>query len=99
MNTIRRILIAIVGSVLFNILLLVVSAGNDGSNSSRFWPVIDFVSKPSTLVARSLFPNVSIEEMVFTSMMVSTVYFGLLIWLGLTLFVSLRTSIRRHRSF
>jgi hypothetical protein len=97
MNTIRRILIAIAGSFLFNILLLVVSAGNDGRNSSRFWQAIDFVSRPSTLVAQSLFPNVSIEEMVFTSMMVSTVYFGLLIWLALTLFFSLRTSVRRHR--
>jgi hypothetical protein len=99
MKTIRRIVAAILASLIFNILLMAASPGSQAANSSLFWRFVDLVSKPATLVVEAIVPRgPSIEEMAFASMIVSVGYFAIVIWLGLTLFSSLRTLNRRRYS-
>jgi hypothetical protein len=72
MKTIRRIVAAILASLIFNILLMAASPGSQGANSSFFWRFIDLVSKPATLVVEAIIPRgPSLEEMAFASMIVS----------------------------
>jgi len=92
MKTIPRILIAVLASFLFNILLLVLSAGDREGNFSRFWRFIDFITEPPTFVANALFQSLPPAKMAFAWMAVSIVYFAVVIWIGITLFSLFNTS-------
>ena len=91
---IPRILIAVSGSFLFNILLLVVLHIDRKGSTSGFWRFVDAIAEPPTFVANALFQSLPPVKMAFAWMAVSIVYFAAVIWIGITLFSLLRTSTR-----
>lgn len=94
MKMIPRIVIAVLGSFLFNILLLVVLHIDRKGSISRFWRFVDAIAEPPTFVANALFQSLPPVKMAFAWMAVSIVYFAIVIWIGITLFSLLHTSTR-----
>ena len=76
MKMILRILIAVLGSFLFNILLLVVLHFDRKGSSSRFWRFVDAIAEPPTFIANALFQSLPPVKMAFAWMAVSIVYFA-----------------------
>ena len=91
---IPRILIAVLGSFLFNILLLVVLHIDRKGSTSRFWRFVDAIAEPPTFVANALFQSLPPIKLALAWMAVSIVYFAVVIWIGITLFSLLHTSTR-----
>jgi hypothetical protein len=93
-----RIFVAIAISVILNILLLVLSASNPDGHTSTFWRAVDFVSKPSTVIAEGLFSHGhSPGADVFYALMCSIVYYAVIAWIAITLSSVFHTSIRHRR--
>ena len=83
-------------SLLFNFSLLVLSPSNPGATPSKFWRVVNFVSKPAIIVASSFSPmGHSPLRMVALGIICSIVYYGLLCWIVLTVLSSIG---RRRRA-
>jgi len=94
MGMILRILIAVLGSFLFNIPLLVVLHIDRKGSTSRFWRFVDAIAEPPTFVANTLFQSLPPVKMAFAWMAVSIVYIAVVLWIGITLFSLLHTSTR-----
>jgi len=94
MKTIPRILVAVLASVVFNILLLVVLlwSPTDKGNPSRFWRFVDAVAEPPTFVTNKLFQSLPPTKMAFAWLVVSIAYFAVVIWIGMKLFSFFHTS-------
>ena len=96
---IPRILLAMAISLLFNILLLVLSLGNTGGRPSIYWRAIDVASAPSTRLAEALFSSGhSPASMVIQGMICSFIYYSIVAWVAIKLLSWLRTLIRRRRA-
>jgi hypothetical protein len=91
---IRRILIAVLASLLFNILLLVGLYIDRKGSSSRFWRFVDAIAEPPTFVANALFQSLPPAKMAFAWLAVSIVYFTVVIWIAMTLFSLFHASTR-----
>jgi hypothetical protein len=87
-------LIAVLASLLFNILLLVVLYIDRKGSSSRFWRFVDAIAEPPTFFANALFQSLPPAKMAFAWLAVSIVYFTVVIWIAITLFSLFHASTR-----
>ena len=92
MKMLPRMLIAVLGSFLFNILLLAVLYVDRKGSTSRFWRFVDAIAEPPTFVANALFQSLPVAKMAFAWLAVSVVYFTVVIWIAITLFSLIHSS-------